>query len=255
MSIDSLIGQLVSDLHNIGVRSGGALLVHASFKSLGPFPGGVETIVEGLLAALGPQGTLLMPALSYETVVPATRVFDIKSTPSCVGIIPETFRLREGTKRSMHPTHSVCAAGPLSDSLLNPHILDSTPCGPNSPFTRLSDLNGQILMLGCGLLPNTSMHSIEEIAQVPYLFNPPLVYTLIDQQGEIMKKSYSPHKFKNVIQRYDRIETVLGYPGLLDGTVLKAKVYLIEASALKEAALHALEANPCFFVDIIDQAA
>ena len=253
MSIDSLIGQLVSDLHNIGVRSGGALLVHASFKSLGPVPGGVETIVEGLLAALGPQGTLLMPALSYETVLPTIPVFDIKSTPSCVGIIPETFRLRTGTKRSMHPTHSVCAVGPLSDTLLNPHILDSTPCGPNSPFTRLPEFNGQILMLGCGLLPKTSMHSIEEIAQVPYLFNPPLEYTLIDQQGIKMKKSYSPHNFRNVIQRYDRIETILGYPGLRYGNVLNAKVYLIEAYALKDAAARALEANPYFFVDIIDQ--
>ncbi|MFN2235601.1 MAG: AAC(3) family N-acetyltransferase [Anaerolineales bacterium] len=255
MSTDSLIDQFVSDLHNVGVRPGGTLLVHASFKSLGPVPGGVDTIIDGLLEALGPEGTLLMPALSYETVVPERPTFNIKSTPSCVGSIPETFRLRTGTRRSMHPTHSVCAVGPISDALLNQHILDSTPCGPNSPFTRLPDFNGQILMLGCGLQPNTSMHSIEEIAQAPYLFNPPLVYTLIDQLGGKMKKSYSPHKFINVIQRYDRIETVLDYPGLRTGSVLNAKVHLLEASALKDAALHAMGANPCFFVDIIDQAA
>ena len=255
MSIDNIISQLVSDLHKTGVRPGSTLLVHTSFKSLGNVPGGVEAVIEGLLAALGPEGTLLMPALSYETVVPAAPEFDLKSTPSCVGIIAETFRLRTGTKRSMHPTHSVCGVGPLSESLLSPHILDSTPCGPNSPFTRLPYSNGQILMLGCGLLPNTSMHSIEEIAQVPYLFNPPLVYTLFDQQGKKVEKSYSPHKFINVIQRYDRIESVLGYPGLRTGSVLKAKVHLIEAGALKKAALHALEANLCFFVDTIDQAA
>jgi aminoglycoside 3-N-acetyltransferase len=252
MSVDHLINQFISDLHAVGVRTGGTLLVHASFKSLGPVSGGVDTIIRGLLAALGSEGTLLMPALSYQTVVPENPVFDQKSTPSCVGFIPETFRLRAGTKRSMHPTHSVCAVGPLTDALLSPHILDSTPCGPNSPFTRLPDINGQILMLGCGLLPNTSMHSIEEIAHTPYLFNPPLVYTLIDQQGKKMKKPYSPHRFLNVIQRYDRIETVLGYPCLRTGSVLKAKVYLIEASALKNAALKALEANPCFFVDIVD---
>lgn len=251
MSKDNFIDQLVSDLHTVGIRVGGTLLVHASFKALEPVPGGVETIIEGLLAALGPGGTLLMPALSYENVLPEKPVFDIKSTPSCVGIIPETFRLRTGTKRSMHPTHSVCAVGPFSYTLLSPHILDSTPCGPNSPFTRLPDVNGQILMLGCGLLPNTSMHSIEEIAQVPYLFNPPLVYTLIDPQGEKMKKSYSPHRFKNVIQRYDRIETVLGYPDLRIGSVLKAKVHLIEAKALRDAVLQALEVNPLFFVDVI----
>ena len=251
MSIDGFIGQFVSDLHNTGVRPGGNLLVHASFKSLGPVPGGVETVIEGLLAALGPEGTLLMPALSYEMVLPEKPVFDIRSTPSCVGIIPETFRLRTGTIRSMHPTHSVCAVGPLSDALLSPHILDSTPCGPNSPFTCLPDYNGQILMLGCGLLPNTSMHSIEEIAQVPYLLNPPLIYTLIDQQGNIMEKSYMPHRFIDVIQRYDRIESILRNPGLRTGNVLMAKAHLIESSALRDAALHVLDANPCYFVDII----
>jgi aminoglycoside 3-N-acetyltransferase len=252
MSKDSITNHFVSDLHTAGIRMGGTLLVHASFKSIGPVPGGVETVIDGLQAALGPEGTLLMPALSYENVLPERPVFDLKSTPSCVGIIPETFRLRAGTKRSMHPTHSVSAVGPLSDALLSLHILDSTPCGENSPFTRLPYFNGQILMIGCGLLPNTSMHSIEEIAQVPYLFNPSVVYTLIDEYGQRTEKAYKPHNFINIIQRYDRVESILGDPDLRTGKVLNSKIYLIEASALKEAALLVLEANPLFFVDVIE---
>lgn len=254
MKEHSVLDQIILDLHTSGVRSGGVLLVHSSLKSLGPVPGGAEIIIRALLAALGPEGTLLMPALSYETVRSQHPVFDLNSTPSCVGIVPESFRLRSGTQRSMHPTHSVCALGPISDQLLTHHIKDSTPCGPNSPFSQLSGFNGQILMLGCGLLPNTSMHAIEEIAQAPYLLNPPMIYTLINGNGQNMQKAYAPHNFNNWKQRYDRIEKVLDFPNLRIGNVLKAKIHLIEACALKDAALIAIKENPWFFVEKINHA-
>lgn len=251
----SYLDKLVSDLLSVGVREGGTLLVHASFKSLGQIPGGVESVIRGLLSAIGPEGTLLMPALSYETVTLEKPVFNILSTPSCVGIIPEFFRLRQGTKRSMHPTHSVSALGPLSDALLSPHIQDSTPCGLNSPFNRLANFKGQILMLGCGLRPNTCMHAIEEIAQVPYLFNPPVFYTLFDAHGQKTEKAYKPHNFTNILQRYDRVDSILDDPDLRTGEVLNAKIHLIEADALRKAALNCLHINPWFFVDVIGQEA
>ena len=56
---------LANGWHDLGVRLGGVLLVHASLRSLGPLDGGAETVVLSLLEALGPHGTLLMPALSY----------------------------------------------------------------------------------------------------------------------------------------------------------------------------------------------
>lgn len=254
MEEHSILDQFIADLHTSGVRPGGVLMVHSSLKSLGQVPGGAESIIRGLLDALGPEGTLLMPALSYETVRSQNPVYDLNATPSCIGIIPEIFRLRPGTKRSMHPTHSVCALGPLAYELLAPHINDSTPCGPNSPFHRLPDFNGQILMLGCGLLPNTSMHAIEETAQAPYVLNPPMIYTLINHNGQKTQKSYAPHNFNKWMQRYDRIEKVLEFPKLRIGTVLKAKIHLIEARALMDAALIALQENPWFFVEKIDHA-
>ena len=63
--------QLCADLLALGVRPGGVLLVHSSLRALGFIPGGAEAVIQGLLEALGPQGTLLMPALSYEHVTPA----------------------------------------------------------------------------------------------------------------------------------------------------------------------------------------
>src|SRR5512137_302949 len=100
-----MVGDLASDLLELGVRPEGVLLVHSSLKALGPRAGGPAHVIAGLQRALGPRGTLLMPALSYASVTPEHPLFDLRTTPSCVGIIPETFRRMPGVLRSLHPTH------------------------------------------------------------------------------------------------------------------------------------------------------
>ena len=57
--------RIAEGLIGAGVRSGGTVLVHSSLKSMGPVPGGPETVILGLLEALGPEGPLLLPALRY----------------------------------------------------------------------------------------------------------------------------------------------------------------------------------------------
>jgi len=240
---------MLDDLLALGVRPDGVLLVHGSLRALGYVPGGAGTVIDGLLAALGDGGTLLMPALTYERVTPENPLFDVNRTPANVGILPETFRLRAGTLRSVHPTHSVCAFGPLAAVLLGPHLEDSTPCGPHSPFHALPEHNGQILMLGCGLEPNTSMHAIEELVSPPYLYDPPIEYQLTLADGSMIRKTYTPHNFRGWLQRYERVEQVLAAPALRRGPVLAAEAYLIEAAALWEAALPALRLDPLFFIE------
>lgn len=242
------LDQLRHDLLNLGLRPGGLLLVHASLRSLGEVSGGAETFIQGLLSALGEGGTLLMPALTYEQTTPENPTFDVRQTPANVGIIPETFRKRPGTLRSVHPTHSVCAFGPLAAALLDPHLEDNTPCGPHSPFHTLPHHDGQILMLGCGLEPNTSIHAIEEQIVPPYLYDPPLEYTLTLANGATILKTYTPHNFRGWLQRYERIEHLLTAPALRRGAVLAAGAFLIESAALWEAALSALRADPLYFV-------
>lgn len=241
----------VTDLHSLGVQPGGVLLVHSSLKSLGQVPDGAETVIQGLLTALGDSGTLLMPTLSYETVNSANPVFDTLSTPSCVGTIPEYFRTRPGTQRSLHPTHSVCGVGSLAKELLAHHMLDSTPCGTNSPFHRLPDFEGQILMLGCGLRPNTSMHAIEELVEPPYLFTTPIAFTLIDEYGLTIHKEYTRHNFSGWEQCYERVADIMTGTQLQTGYVMAAQSHLIEASALRDAASKALRESPFFFVEKI----
>jgi aminoglycoside 3-N-acetyltransferase len=246
---ENFVADLAAGLRVAGVRKGGSLLVHSSLRSLGRVAGGAETVIKGLLAALGDEGTLLMPGLTYERVTSANPTFSVLGTPSNVGLIPEYFRLRPGTRRSVHPTHSVCATGPLADAFLAEHLEDSTPVGPHSPFRKLRDNGGQILMLGCGLRPNTSMHGVEELVEPPYLYADPLLYRLILADGQVIEKTYRRHGFRGWTQRYDRVADVLHEPHLRKGRVLAATVHVIEAAALWEAAEAALRRNPLYFID------
>ncbi len=238
--------RIAEDLRALGVRPGGLLLVHSSYKSLGPEAGGLEAVLVGLRLALGGEGTLLFPALSYMAVGREQPVFDVQTTPSCVGALPEAFRRLPGVVRSLHPTHSVCAQGPRAGELTKGHEKDSTPCGGESPFRRLTEWGGQILLLGCGLLPNTTMHTIEELADAPYLFEPePLEYTLIGYDGRAQKAVHQRHN--HFPQHYDRVrEPLLGH-GLREGAVLQAQCHLFEAEALRECALGMLKQNPYAF--------
>jgi len=237
--------QLRDDLLRLGVRAGGVLLVHGSLSALGHVHGGAETVIDGVLAALGEGGTLLMPALSYERVTPEHPFFDVRATPSNVGVIAETFRLRPGMLRSVHPTHSVCAVGPLAAQILDPHAEDSTPCGPRSPFHTLPKYNGQILMLGCGLAPNTSMHAVEELVVPPYLYDPPIEYQITSDAIKL----YTPHNFRGFRQRYDRIAQMLTSPALRRGPVLAGEAFLLDAAAMWNTALAALRGDPLAFVE------
>lgn len=241
---------IAADLICLGVRPGGILLVHASLSSLGWVEGGAETVIRGLLRALGPEGTLALPALSYDYVGPRNPNFDVRFTPCCVGTIPEHFRLRPGTRRSANPIHSVCAVGPATEALLGEHYRDRTPCGPHSPFRRVRDLGGQILFLGCGLRPNTSMHGVEEVVDAPYLFGETIGYRITLEDGSVTHVPYQHHGFAGWAQRYDRVARLLEEETELRiGRVLQATAHLLEAQALWSRAEAAMRRDPYCFVE------
>jgi aminoglycoside 3-N-acetyltransferase len=245
---------MTRDLLALGLIPGGVVLVHSSLRSLARppathVPGGADAVIQGLLTTLTAGGTLLMPALSYENVTAEHPVFDARQTASCVGLVTETFRRRQGVLRSVHPTHSVCGLGPKAAALLNGHEEDRTPCGKHSPFRKLGDLGGQILMLGCGLQANTSVHAIEETIQPDYLFGPDQTYRVTNAQGETCSATYRTHGFAGWLQRYDRISSLLEPPEIRTGTVLGATAHLIDAAAMWRAVLGALQRDRHFLVD------
>lgn len=240
--------RLAADARRLGVRPGGVLLVHSSLSSLGWVDGGPETVVRGLLEALGPEGTLMLPALSYATVHAGHPHFDREATPSCIGAIAEHFRTRPGSRRSGSPTHSVCASGPLAAELVADHHLDTTPVGPHSPLRKLRDLDGQLLFLGCGMKPNTSMHGVEELVGTPYLFGGEVTYTLRlgDETHEVTCRR---HAFDGWQQRYDRLTGILQADELREGGILQATAQLLQVRAMWDRGAAVLHSDPYAFVE------
>ena len=87
---------------------------------------------------IGPKGTLVFPTFSIDKTMENTLnnkkyIFNPNTTPSTVGKITEVFRTLPDVKRSLHPTHSVAALGPLAEELTNTHLDDGTNFGRSSP--------------------------------------------------------------------------------------------------------------------------
>ena len=240
--------QMVRELHALGLKPGNTVLVHSSLRSLGPVPGGPETVIQALLEALGPEGTLLFPALSYRTVTAENPVFDQRETPCCVGGLPEYFRTRPGTVRSVHPTHSMSGVGRNVPALFRDHHLDTTSCGPHSPFHRLRELGDWILFIGCGIAPNTSMHAVEETVEPPYLHGDAVEYRIILADGSETTMRARRHSFRGYGQAYARMASLLGPTELRYGCVLCAFCALMRIPAMWEKGVAALRRNPFAFV-------
>lgn len=245
--------KIVEDLKRIGVNKGDDLLIHMSYKSLGYVEGGIETFINAIKSAVGDRGTVLFPTLSYRYVTYDNPVFDVKFTASCVGAVANYFRQSEGVIRSFNPTHSVSAFGFRQKEYVSTHYLDDEPVGPNSPFAILPKFGGKVLMIGCGIKCNTSMHGVEEFVKVPYVLSDVKTdYTLIDYDDKVTRKGYYRHnmiKGHNRAQRYDRLYDLMEFK---KGNILNAESYIIDADTMWNVGAEKMKEEPYYFTDLIE---
>ncbi|XLZ68510.1 AAC(3) family N-acetyltransferase [Massilia sp. SR12] len=161
--------ELAAGLKQLGILPGDVLFVHSSLKSLGYVEGGAATVLQALQEAVGPSGTLLLPA--YHMPGGSIRaaceqdgyVFDVRRHGTHMGRLPEAFLASAGIQRSIHPTHSVAAWGSHAAWLTEAHHLAPSVFGHGSPWQRLFGLEqAKVLGLGVSMGPVTFYHVLED---------------------------------------------------------------------------------------------
>jgi aminoglycoside 3-N-acetyltransferase len=191
---------LLLDLQHSGIAAGDTILVHSSLSKIGNVIRGGKTVIDTLIAHIGPEGNIAMPSYSYVDSMEKTSrtpeyVFDPLTSPSIVGKITEEFRKLPGVERSVHPTHSICVFGPKSTFITEGHLAAKTNFGKDTPFHRIRELNGKIVGLGINLGPVTIYHTVEdfypELFKDVYLTEQSTINVLV--HGKILGKNISIH--------------------------------------------------------------
>lgn len=214
---------------------------------MGWVEGGAEAVADTLLEVVGPAGLLAMPTHTWSTVHRDQPVFHETLSPSIVGRITETFRHRPGVARSLHPTHSVAAAGPDAAAFLEGHENHDTPCARTSPYGRLVERDGQVLMIGVGLERFTLLHGFEEWARVPWLFNRCEALWVIRRDGTTLAV---PSRRHTDVPRYQErdfpsLEPALREAGAIRyGSAGAASLRLIDARRAADALVPLISADP-----------
>ncbi|NLZ69957.1 MAG: AAC(3) family N-acetyltransferase [Clostridiaceae bacterium] len=160
---------LVAAFRKLDIVSGDIVIVHSSLKSFGQVIGGADSVIDALQICVGKAGTLVFPTLVQRNFERAYETWDKEKSPSDVGLISETFRLRPGVLRSDQATHSVAALGPAAAELVADHgaygLRDGpfghTPFAWASPWQKLYFCRAKLLFLGVTMLYNTFKHLIE----------------------------------------------------------------------------------------------
>ncbi len=192
--MSATVAALASAWRAAGVAEGDTLLLHSDIKrtlrrtlkqriEINP-----QLVLESFLAAVGARGTLLLPLFNFDFAqgVP----FDIRTTPSQMGVLSEAGRRHPAAVRTGHPIYSFAAIGYQASRFAG--VDNRTGCGRDSPFAMLRELNGKIAALD--LAENHSMtfyHHVEQMHAVPYREFKSFTADYRGDDGQARQKTYA----------------------------------------------------------------
>ena len=162
------IGTVVDTVMEFVQPSDSVVVLHSALWPLWEAEVSPEELLDGLLKAIGPDRTLIMPTFTLDFA--RTGTFHWSDTPSKdMGVLPELFRQRAGVVRSRNPMTSWAALGPLQEEACR-DVGDSV-WGPGTPFYYMYENDARIIVLGIPLATSASvLHVAEEQAMAPYRY-------------------------------------------------------------------------------------
>ncbi|HEV2705893.1 MAG TPA: AAC(3) family N-acetyltransferase [Pyrinomonadaceae bacterium] len=192
---------------------GDAVLVHSSTDGL-KLDFSFGRVLALIRTVVGTRGTVLFPTYpglpSYEFLARG-EVFDVRRTPSYMGLLTEYARRQPGAVRSLHPTKSVCAVGRLARELTATHHLSPYPYDRPSPYRKLVELGGKSVGLGVTSERMSLVHCAEDELREAFpvrTYHPQLFAArCIDEAGELVTVETYAHnlsKMNHHIPRFVR---------------------------------------------------
>ncbi len=163
--------ELKDALLDIGLIRGDTLLIHSALFRLGiinctEVKDILNTIYTIIKDIIGDSGTIVVPTFTFG--FSSGEDFDIENTASKnMGNFSEYIRTHEASVRSKHPIQSVSALGDKAKWICE--LNSYSGFGKDSPFARLLEASGKILLLGRPV-STSFVHLLEEYNQVPYRF-------------------------------------------------------------------------------------
>lgn len=248
-----------------GLTSNMAVMVHASLKGLGYLVNGPYDLIDAMMVAVHPRGTILVPTHTGQLTDPAdwTRPvvptewvdtirqnmapFDARKTPvRGRGILPEYFLRYGGVKRSVHPLNSVAALGADAGYFIYTHALQASE-GIDSPCYKLFKKNGHVILFGVGLEVCSALHVAEYIVDVPYLSESTVEVAVDDRRGGV--RFIRLVKYPGTSKYFEKLRPELRESGHLKELVFDDgyTVTLLELAPAVNLAVDKLRDDPLYF--------
>lgn len=147
------------------------LMVHSSVNNLSPtYTGTAGELLQALIDFVGPERTLVMPAFNFGEYGEGARDmlrdnprFDLRRSPSQMGLLTELFRRSAGVVQSRHPVYRIAALGPQAAELIAGHENAPSGMGENTPFDYMARHNAHILGIGKTFQVMTQVHHVESL--------------------------------------------------------------------------------------------
>jgi aminoglycoside 3-N-acetyltransferase len=189
---------LADDWRVSGVKEGDTLLLHSDLTRL-VFKWFKKTkikitpgiVIDSFLLALGRKGTFLVPAFNF-TSFTEDSYFDIRNTPSRMGVLTEEARKRPEFDRTAHPIHSYLVAGFQKKKYLEAN--NESSFGFDSPTGIMHRENAKYAALAVEDGRSVSFyHYVEEIFSefIYYRYHKSFSGTYIDVDGGGSVRKYS----------------------------------------------------------------
>jgi aminoglycoside 3-N-acetyltransferase len=154
-------------------------IVAAQFPAM-PNERRLDLLIEALEAAIGIDGTLVIPTFSYRFT--KGEAFDVRNTRSEVGMVSEKFLTRPGVHRTTDPIFSFACRGPRAQELCAIPVKECF--GSESVFAALHRWNAYIVHLGCSMSRGgTFVHYVETVRGVDYRYKKTFSGTVISPTG------------------------------------------------------------------------